>query len=171
MTAAAMTPMMSAMSHAGVLVFVEVLLLVFSSCSAVTLELSFTSDRETALALVVFVVWTLLRLPVDVWRLVLVVLTGCCVPVLSGALHVVSSMTSSTSVSVVPVSDDCCVVWNCVSDAVCWVRSLFCSIRCDRAVCWAFLTVLQLTAHRAVSSMRTIVDFLNSACEFAHIFT
>ena len=103
--------------------------------------------------------------------LFLVVLMGYCAPVLSGALHVVSSITSSTWVVVFPVSDDWHDSCTSVCDAVCWSRLFFWSVCTDSALFVAVLVVLQLTAHRAVSSMRAIVDFLNSACKFAHIFS
>ena len=159
------------MIHAGVLVLVVVFVSVFSSVLVFVLVLSFISDCSAACVSLTLEVWTLFFLPVLVCRVVLVVLTGYCVPVLSGALHVVSSVVSSVSVSVVPVSDDWNELCTSVCEEVCCSMSFFCSVRCDIAACVEFLTVLQLTAHRAISSMRTIIDFLNSAVEPTHIFT
>ena len=164
-------PIMIQTTHAGVLVLVVVLLSVCSSVLVLVLVLSLTSDCVTACVSLPDVVCTLFCLVLPVWRCVLVVLTGCCVPVLSGSLHVVSSTTSSTSVFVVEVSEDWNEVCASVCVAVCWVRSLFCSVCCDRAVCVAVLTVLQLTANRASTSVRAIIDFFNSAVEPAYIFT
>lgn len=164
-------PAISAITQAGVLVFVSVSISVCSLVFVLIFELSLTSDCAAVCVSLPDVVCTLFCLVLPVCRCVLVVLTGCCVPVLSGSLQVVSSTTSSTSVLVVPVSDDWNEVCASVCIDVCCSRSFFCSVCCDRAVSVVFLTVLQLTANRAISSVRAIIDFLNSACEFAHIFT
>ena len=171
MAMTAKMPMMIQITHAGVLVLVIVSLLVFSSVLVLIFELSFMSDFSAVCASLAVVVCMLFCLPLRVCRVVFVVLTGCCVPVPSGALHVVSSITSSTSVLAVLMSDDCCEVCTSVCNSVCCSKSFFWSVCTDSAVCVAVLVVLQLTPHRAVSSMRTIVDFLNSARELAHIFT
>ena len=163
-------PAISAITQAGVLVFVSVSISVCSLVFVLIFELSLTSDCAAVCVSLSDEVCTLFCLVLPVCRCVFVVLTGCCVPVLSGSLQVVSSTTSSTSVLVVPVSDDRNEVCASVCKDVCCSRSFFCSVCCDRAVSVVFLTVLQLTANRAISSVRAIIDFLNSACEFAHIF-
>ena len=167
----ASTPTINTMIHAGVLVFVVVCASCWSSIWVVVCDLSFVSDSVTVLVLFSWFVWILFCLSVCVCRVVLVVLMGYCAPVLSGALHVVSSITSSTWVVVFPVSDDWHDSCTSVCDAVCWSRLFFWSVCTDSALFVAVLVVLQLTAHRAVSSMRAIVDFLNSARKFAHIFS
>ncbi len=164
-------PAISVITQAGVLVFVSVSISVCSLVFVLIFELSLTSDCAAVCVSLPDVVCTLFCLALPVCRCVLVVLTGCCVPVLSGSLQVVSSTTSSTSVLVVLVSDDWNEVCASVCNDVCCSRSFFCSVSCDWAVSVVFLTVLQLTTNRAISSVRAIIDFLNSACEFAHIFT
>lgn len=164
-------PAISAITQAGVLVFVSVSISVCSLVFVLIFELSLTSDCAAVCVSLPDVVCTLFCLVLPVCRCVLVVLTGCCVPVLSGSLQIVSSTTSSTSVLVVLVSDDWNEVCASVCNDVCCSRSFFCSVSCDWAVSVVFLTVLQLTTNRAISSVRAIIDFLNSACEFAHIFT
>ena len=164
-------PAISAITQAGVLVFVSVSISVCSLVFVLIFELSLTSDCAAVCVSLSDEVCTLFCLVLPVCRCVLVVLTGCCVPVLSGSLQVVSSTTSSTSVLVVLVSDDWNEVCASVCNDVCCSRSFFCSVSCDWAVSVVFLTVLQLTTNRAISSVRAIIDFLNSACEFAHIFT
>lgn len=164
-------PAISVITQAGVLVFVSVSISVCSLVFVLIFELSLTSDCAAVCVSLPDVVCTLFCLALPVCRCVLVVLTGCCVPVLSGLLQVVSSTTSSTSVLVVLVSDDWNEVCASVCNDVCCSRSFFCSVSCDWAVSVVFLTVLQLTTNRAISSVRAIIDFLNSACEFAHIFT
>lgn len=163
-------PAISAITQAGVLVFVSVSISVCSLVFVLIFELSLTSDCAAVCVSLSDEVCTLFCLVLPVCRCVLVVLTGCCVPVLSGSLQVVSSTTSSTSVLVVPVSDD----WNevCVSvcNDVCCSMSFFCSFCSHRAVFSAFLTVLQFVNDRTISSIRTLLRLFNSTGKPAYVF-
>ena len=167
----ASTPIIKTMIHAGVLVLVFVLFSFCSSKLVAVSDLSSTSVWVTLVVVLSSLVWILFCLSLCVCRVVLVVLTGYCLPVLSGWLHVVSSITSSILVVVLPVSDDCDEVCTSVCETVCCSRSFFCSVCTDSALFVAVLLVLQLTANRAISRVRAIVDFLNSACKFAQVFT
>lgn len=161
---------MSAMSHVGVVVWVDVSLSVWACSCCCRLWLVSVSVVVCMLAARLPVVVTALCCPRQVVVVVVVVRSGYCCPSESGADQSVTSVCSVrvswtavwSSVRLSTVCKAALSVRLCV-----WVASLVCrQFCCLRAVSW----LLQLTADRAISSMRAIVDFLHGARELADIF-
>ena len=160
----------SAMSHVGVVVWVDVSLSVLVCSCCCRLWLVSVSVVVCTLAERLPVVVTAFCCPRQVVVIVVVVRSGYCCPSESGADQSVTSVCSVrfswTAVwSSVRLSTVCVAA---LSVRLCvWVASLVCRQFCCFSVAF---WLLQLTAHRAISSMRAIVDFLHGARELADIF-